>query len=405
MYCWRGGGDQKMGDTNNLLITNVCVCEPGRGVVGGAILVEGDRVRALDPANAPGAVVIDGGGRLLTPGLIDQHTHGIESFVFERNPMEMREGLRRLARYGVTGCLPTLYRVMTPESLDRLAELSVAIEGDPVAAGLHLEGPFLALPGAGAATMAGEIGFLKELLAAAGDRIAAMSVSPETPGIIPVIEHLSSQDIAVFLTHTRASVDQTDRAIAAGARHATHFYDVFPLPDQTEPGVRPVGAVEAILADRRVSVDFIPDGVHVHPAAIRAAVAAKGWEGVIAITDANVGAGLADGVYDTAWGYPVRIRGGDAARIHRPGKADDGLLAGSTLTMNRAVDHLRNWLTDLVSDAQIWAMATSNPARLLGMRDRGSLLPGSLADLVLWDEAGGRLNAERTWVRGRCVFE
>lgn len=386
------------------LIQNVRALEPGRGVVGTALLIADQRIVAIDPSQ-PGEVErIDGGGRLLTPGLIDLHVHGIETCVFEAGPEPMRQGLGRLARYGTTTCLPTLYRVMDRGSLDRLAALADAIDGQPAAAGLHLEGPFLALPGAGAATMSGDVGLLKELLAATGERVAAMSVSPDTPAIIPVIEHLAERNIAVFLTHTRASAEQTDRAIAAGARHATHFYDVFPVPAETEPGVRPVGAVEAILADPAVSVDFIPDGVHVHPAAIRAALAAKGWGGVIAITDANIGAGLPDGVYDTAWGYPVRVGCGDAARVHRPGSAENGTLAGSALTMDQAVRQLRQWLANRIPDEQIWAMATANPARVLGLRDRGSLLPGAVADLVLWDETGDQLHAARTWQRGECVY-
>src|SRR5262249_45336740 len=148
---------------------------------------------------------------------------------------------------------------------------------------------------------------LKDMLAACQDRVAIMSISPDQKNVLPVIVHLKERGIVPFITHTRASVEQTQAAIEAGARHATHFYDVFPVPEEKDPGVRPVGAVEAILADRRVSVDFISDGVHVHPTAIRAAVAAKGWAGVILITDSNIGAGLPSGQYDTPWGYPVHV--------------------------------------------------------------------------------------------------
>ncbi|MBI2497232.1 MAG: N-acetylglucosamine-6-phosphate deacetylase, partial [Opitutae bacterium] len=118
----------------------------------------------------------------------------------------------------------------------------------------------------------------------------------------------------MFITHTRASVAQTEAAIDAGAVHATHFYDVFYPPTETDPGVRPVGAVETILADPRASVDFIADGIHVHPTAIRAALAAKTFAGVTLITDSNIGAGLPAGVYDTPWGYQVRVSPEEAAR-------------------------------------------------------------------------------------------
>jgi N-acetylglucosamine-6-phosphate deacetylase len=108
--------------------------------------------------------------------------------------------------------------------------------------------------------------------------------------------------------------------------HATHFYNVFYPPAESDPGVRPVGAVEAILADPRASVDFIADGVHVHPTAIRAAIAAKTWAGVILITDSNIGAGLPAGVYDTPWGYRVKVAPGKAARHETK-----NFLAGSAL--------------------------------------------------------------------------
>ena len=182
---------------------------------------------------------------------------------------------------------------------------------------MHLEGPFLGLPGAGAQTIPGDVALLDELLAAAGGRVAAMSISPEVPNILPVIERLCESGIVPFITHTQATVEQTEAAIDAGARHATHFYDVFPVPKETDPGVRPVGAVEAILADPRCSVDFIADGVHVHPTAIKAAVAAKGWQGVMLATDSNVGAGLPPGRYASPVGGTVRIAPGDAARMSR----------------------------------------------------------------------------------------
>ena len=81
-----------------------------------------------------------------------------------------------------------------------------------------------------------------------------------------------------------------ENAIDAGATHATHFYDVFPLPEETDPGVRPVGAVEAFLGHPKSTIDFICDVVHVHPGAIKAALAARGWQNVMAITDSNIGA-------------------------------------------------------------------------------------------------------------------
>jgi len=209
--------------------------------------------------------------------------------------------------------------------------------------------------------------------------------------------------VVPFITHTRASVEQTEAAIDAGARHATHFYDVFHVPEETDPGVRPVGAVETILADPRCTVDFVCDGAHVHPMAIKCALAAKGYEGVMLITDSNVGAGLPAGIHPTPWGYDVKVAPRSGARIHDPSHKFNGALAGSALTMNVGIANLMSWL-DLPAE-QIWAMGTSNPARILGLSNKGVIRQGADADLVLWDQADDQLKAHQTWLAGRCVHE
>jgi N-acetylglucosamine-6-phosphate deacetylase len=258
------------------------------------------------------------------------------------------------------------------------------------------------LAGAGAKTLHGDLGLLDELLAAAKGKVAAMSISPETPNILPLIERLCSRGVVPFITHTAANVDQTQAAIDAGARHATHFYDVFPAPQETDPGVRKAGALEAILADPRCTVDFIADGVHVHPTAVKAVLAAKGWQRVMLITDSNVGAGLPPGTYESPVGGTLRIAPGDAARMHQPGSPLHGGLAGSVLTMNRGISNLLAWFD--LPEEQVWAMGSSNVARLLGLSNKGTLRVGADADLVLWDQAAGQFSPVRTWVAGRCVY-
>ncbi|MCC6683264.1 MAG: amidohydrolase family protein [Phycisphaeraceae bacterium] len=394
---------------SRLVVEHVQALDPDCGMIGSCLTADRGHIVDFEPCPArrrAEADCVDGGGKLLTPGLIDVHIHGVGQHLFESGPQDLLDGMTLLPRYGVTGVLPTLYRVMQPKLLPQLAELSRALgKVDCVyAPGFHLEGPFLALPGAGADTMGGDVKLLADILGAAPNRVASMSISPETPGIVPVIERLVEAGVVVFMTHTGANVGQTQRAIDAGARHATHFYDVFPLPPQTEPGVRPVGVVETVLADQRVSVDFIADGVHVHPMAIKAALAAKGSESVLLITDANIGAGMPDGMYQTPWGFPVSVRKDDAARIHDPGAQRHGVLAGSSLTMNRGISNLLDWLD--MEEHDVWAMGTANPARLLGWHDRGRLQRDAAADLVLWDrDETGQYHAAQTWFGGRCVYE
>ena len=383
------------------LLRNVRIVEPGRRIVTGDLLVRHGRVAGQNPdPQAVGSEVVEiaGDGRLLTPGLIDLHTHGIGHSLYEQGGVGLRSAARELVRFGVTTVLPTIVpQPAKPESLERLADLAAAIPdvSEVNVPGLHLEGPFMAVGGAACPTLPGDLDLLDRLLKCCAGRVVVMSVSPDTPGILAVIEALRARDIRIFLTHTRATVEQTEAALAAGACHATHFYDVFYAPPESDPGVRPVGAVEAILADARATVDFIADGVHVHTTAIRAAVAAKGWKGVMLITDSNIGAGLPAGVYPTTWGFPVRVSPESAAR-----HATENTLAGSALTMDRGMANLLRWL-DLPPE-QIWAMGTLNPARLLGLPDKGHLDTGADADLVLWDED---LTAAMTWTKGVLVHE
>lgn len=390
------------------VIANATVVEPGRRTYcGDVFVVDGKIARAeqhlsyIDISHTR----IDATGLTLTPGLIDLHMHGIGHSLFEASPEDLLRGSDSLLQYGTTCVLPTLYTIMKRPTLGKLEQLAASLDRVTGATmpGFHLEGPFLAITGAGASTMPGDMSLLEELLAAANGRVLAMSVSPETPNILPVIERLREGNVTVFLTHTRATVEQTSAAIDAGARHATHFYDVFPPPPETDAGVRPVGAVETILADPRCSVDFICDGVHVHPMGIRAAIAAKSWRSVIAVTDASIGAGLDDGVYLTPWGYSVRVRRHDGARVADESHSLYGLLAGSLLTPNEGLANLLEWLD--IECSQIWAMATLNPANCVGLANKGRMEVGADADLVLWDLSGARCTAVQTWVGGKCVFE
>lgn len=383
----------------SLLIRNVRLVKPGRSIDSGDVLVHDGRIVSTGRVcvSVPDMEIIDGCGRLLTPGLIDVHTHGIMRSLYESGPDGLRSAARELGRFGVTTVLPTIVPQIRDGWLDRLSELAAAIPSvrEVNIPGLHVEGPFMAVGGAACPTLPGDLGLLDRILAACAGRLAVMSVSPDTPDILPVIRRLRQEKVTVFLTHTRASVEQTEAALEAGAVHATHFYDVFYPPPEKDPGVRPVGAVEAILADPRASVDFIADGVHVHPTAIRAAVAAKTWAGVVLITDSNIGAGLPSGIYDTPWGYRVKVSPGTAARHETK-----NFLAGSALTMDRGMTNLLAWLK--LPPEQVWAMGTLNPARILGLARKGRLEPGADADLVLWDDD---LTAARTWVNGHSVYE
>jgi N-acetylglucosamine-6-phosphate deacetylase len=382
-----------------VVIDDALLLSPESGFVRGRVVAEAGIIRAAGPgAEIPaGAEVVAGAGRRLTPGLVDLHVHGVEHFLFEEGPEELLGAARCFARYGTTTVLPGLVPRSGPEMLNRIAAVAGALERAEGVnlPGLHLEGPFLALSGAGCDTVPGDVGLLEELLAAGAGRVRVMSISPDTPHILPVIERLMERGVVPFVTHTAASLEQARAALAAGARHATHFYDAFPLPPERDPGVRPPGVVELYLADPRATVDFIADGCHVDPLVIQLAVQAKGSEGVACITDGVIGAGLPPGEYPTPWGHRVRVAPGQGARIADPGHPQEGGLSGSALTMNVGIANLLQWL-DLPAE-QVWALGTANPARIAGLEGVGTLAVGARADLVLWNED---LTPAAVWVAG-----
>jgi N-acetylglucosamine-6-phosphate deacetylase len=362
-----------------LLIRNVRAVNPGVGITVGDVLVRHGRIAAVGSvaaADARDATTVDGHGRLLTPGLIDIHTHGIARHFYASGPQAIREAARELGRFGVTTLLPTIVPQIHDGWLDELGAIADATADvrEVNMPGLHVEGPFMAIGGAACPTLPGDLKLLEQIITACRGRLTVMSLSPDAGGdIVPVIRRLRDKKIMSFLTHTRGTVEQAEAALAAGVTHATHFYDVFYPPAETDPGVRPVGVVETVLAHPSATVDFIADGVHVHPMAIRAAIAAKTFRGVVLITDANIGAGLPEGVYDTPWGYPVRVSEKTAAR-----HATKNFLAGSALTMDRGMANLLRWL-DYLPPEQVWAMGTLNPARVLGLESKGRLEPGAHA--------------------------
>ena len=226
-------------------------------------------------------------------------------------------------------------------------------------------------------------------------------VSPDFDGILSLIPVMAAGGSPVFVTHTQATVEQTQAAIRAGVSHATHFYNVFPCPTEKERGVRPCGAVEALLADPGVSVDFTLSGEHVDRIAVKMALQCKEIDGVCLITDSNVGAGLAPGTPFEFGGYEiVHHYVGGPARICKEG-ALLGALAGSGLTMDQAVRNAIKLLNiDLPTALR---MASTNPVRIVGFDGcKGRIEPGYDADLVLLHQ---QLSVCQTWVRGNSCYK
>lgn len=371
------------------------------GILDGSICIKDGIITKVGPELPAGVEKNDFGNAFIVPGFIDMHMHGLHHSLIDDGPEELAEICRILPRYGVTGFLPTVAPLPKGEDSGFLKTLSKVHSEGAAILGFHLEGPFLKLTGALPPEALGKADpdRVSALIEAAKPYPAIFSISPDFENITDLIPLMVADNTPVFMTHTAANVEQTEAAIEAGVRHATHFYDVFPCPAETDPGVRPCGAVEAVLADERVSVDFILDGVHVDPVAVSMALACKSPDGVCLITDSNVGAGLPPGRYNFGKSEIEMAFEGGPARLTDNNSMPGGL-AGSGLTMDRA---LRNAVSmagvDLV---QAIRMVSTNPAKVIGIDDRkGKIQKGYDADFVVLDD---QLNVIQTWIGGERHF-
>ncbi len=257
--------------------------------------------------------------------------------------------------------------------------------------GIHLEGPYISPARRGAHPLS----WLREpnpteterILALAQGHLRLVTLAPELPGAPAMIRSLVAAGVTVSMGHTDVTYEQALEAIALGVTHATHCGNAMRPLLQRDPG--PLGA---IALSPGVRGELIADGVHVHPAMAQVLIKMVGAERIIIITDAQAGAGIADGAFEFA-GQPVRVVGG-AARL------TDGTLAGSVLTMDQA---LRNACAiPGISLSAASGMLSRNPARSIRAADRkGLLAPGYDADLALLD---AQLAPCATLCKGALVY-
>lgn len=352
------------------------------GPVGGALLVEGGRVVAFREGPAP--------PRLLLPGFVDLHVHGGGG----ADVMDGPEGVRAVAafhlRRGTTALCPTT--VTRPlDELRAFVAAAGALEagafepGAPGAArllGVHLEGPFIDEARRGAQPPFTRPVDLAELAALVGaGPVAAVTLAPELPGAVEAVRWLAARGVRVSLGHSSCTYAQAREAFAAGAGGVTHLFNAMSGLDHKRPGL----AAAALEAEGAV-LELILDGHHVHPALARLALrAARGR--LALVTDAIRAAGLGDGESELG-GQRVVVKDGRAA-------LDDGTLAGSVLTLDRAL-RLAVDLGLTVAEASL--LLSRNPADALGRADLGRLTPGARADVVAVEPE--TLAVERVWVGG-----
>jgi N-acetylglucosamine-6-phosphate deacetylase len=387
-------------DHTDCILTGGRVVAPEGVLSPGWIRLAGNLIAAVGsgelPADLwPGPSITDINGDWVLPGFVDIHVHGGGGTSFtEGTSADARNVAEFHRRHGSTTLLASLVTAPLAE-LQARAALLAALADEGIIAGLHLEGPFLSPARRGAQDpghmLAPDVSVFERLRTAARGQLRVLTVAPELPGAIRMVQAAVRAGVTVAIGHTDATAEETSAAIDAGATHATHLFNGMRPLHHREPG-----AAGALLDRGEVTCEVIADGVHLHDITIRLAARAAGPGRLVLITDAMAAAGMPDGSYrlgsmrvDVARGV-ARLAGqpGLAGVPAQAGYAGDpvpaGPIAGSTATMASVV---RRALAAGLPVTEVAAAASTTPARLLGIGDRtGALRPGLAADLVVCDD-------------------
>ena len=400
---------------------------PDRILPNASLLLDGGRIVAVEPkarVDAAGATVVQCAECYVVPGLIDVHVHGLEGFDTLDEGEPVAEIAARLPRYGVTAFCPTTVACAPPnlravlEQVGRSRVVRPATSARVLPA--HLESNFINPAYAGAqpaeclrvyaGSASRDPAYVPDLrragaaertrrpmtegdfsardildvIASARSDVGIVTLAPELPGGIDLVRALVSAGHRVSLGHSGADVDEAMAAIDAGARHATHLFNRMTPITHRAPGL-----AGAVLAREEVAAELICDGHHVHPAMCRVAIASKGASRIMAITDGTGGSGMAVGSYAMLGGRRIRVT--DQAAV-----LDDGTLAGSTLTMDRAFRMIVTTLGLSVVDAV--RLCSTTPARELGLTGCGEIAEGRAGDVVVLDRG---FRVVRTFIDGR----
>ena len=388
-----------------ILLSGAIVVLPDRLLDPGTVVIDGDRIVDIVEGTRSSSGTdehIDLHHHCVVPGFIDVHVHGAEGTDTLDGVDAVRRIARRLPRYGVTAFCPTSV-ACSPEKLrDMLEDVRLARFNRPPDAArvlpAHLESNFINPEFKGAQPLEclrlpssdrdGEFSgrAIVETIAAARAEVGIVTLAPELAGAMDLIRQLVSHGHRVSLGHSGATYEQAIAAIDAGARHATHLFNRMTPISHRAPGL-----TGAALERSEITAEVICDGVHVHPSVVRLAVAAKSPNGVMAITDGTAGAGLPRGSRAALGGRIITV--GDAAYL------EDGTIAGSVLTMDRAFETLVRRAGMTLVEAAI--MCSTTPARALKLDGFGMVKTGATADLTVLD---ADLRVRYTFVGGQQVW-
>ena len=382
-----------------LLIHNAQLFTPNHPGLMGWLLIERGLIQAIGFGNTPyfskdaSVQSLDAKSDRVLPGFIDLHVHGAMGHeVMDASASGLEEMSLFYASHGFTSFLATTWtasRTSILNALQLVEEMQGPIRGGATLLGAHLEGPYLNPARCGAQDVnlirRAERDEALEFLDTGVIRLLALA--PEFDENLWLIEECVRRGITVSAAHTTASYEQMQKAAEHGITHLTHSYNAM-----QGLGHREVGTIGAAMTLPQIQCELIADNIHVHPAAQKILVDVKGPSGVILVTDAVRAAGLPEGEYILDE-RTVHVQNG-AVRL------PDGTLAGSVLTMEKAIQNVFSATRRPL--AELWIMSSLNAARAIGISSqKGSLEVGKDADLVLLDE---HFNVKFTIVRGEIVY-
>ncbi len=383
------------------LLKNAAVITADRKLEEASVLIEGPNISSISSTKALRAdEEIDLSQLTLFPGFIDVHIHGSAGIdVMAATGEDLNRCSQFLAEHGITAWLPTLVPGSQEEYLGAANSIQdlIAKQSDGSdcrgarALGIHYEGPFVNQQQCGALHTQYFQTFsnpkqLDSLPVPHNGNARLITVAPEIDGGIDLIRELTKRGWIVSIGHTRAQLETLDQALAAGARHMTHFMNAMAPLHHRSPGPIAWG-----LAHDDVSCDIIADGVHLAPFMLKLLAKLKGRDQLVLISDAIAAAGQGDGNYEI-WGETIAVKNGQTSNAQ-------GSIAGSVITMNTAVKMM---LSLGMSEVNVARSAATNPARLLGVDDEcGVIEEGKRADLTALDQNG---DVKLTVVGGTVVF-
>lgn len=357
----------------------------------GWIETAGANISEVGSGTPPSTVDHDVAGRWIVPGFVDIHAHGGGgASVVGADVDQVRQFVGAHLARGTTTIMASLVTGFY-DDLEHDVRALAELVADGVIAGVHLEGPWISPKRRGAhnpdALRQPEPDAVRRLLDAGGGAIRMVTLAPELDHGLDAVRTIVDAGAIAAIGHTEAGYDVTRSAIDAGARVATHLFNAMAPIHHREPG-----PVVALLEDNRVSVELVLDGVHIHSAIASLVRRGAGDERMLLVTDSMAAAGYNDGTYRLG-DLDVVVEDG-VARL-----AENGSIAGSTLTMNHAFKNAVQHAGFSMTAAA--AAAATNPARALGIADRtGSITAGLAADLVVLDTdlSVRSVMADGTWV-------